>query len=258
MKKIFLLLAMSAALFSCKKDDEKKDSVYKGATVQVHGGKAWTWAKIDKNGAPQQLAITLEDQVLNTVPTTMEGNPNDHNSHGNNLVLPLHPKAIDATPYKHVGLDWNPVGHEPEHIYTLPHFDMHFYMITEAERMAAVDMGKLNAAPASDYVPTNHISGAPVPTMGLHWLDITSPELNPNNPVTFTQTFIYGSYNSKVIFQEPMITLAFLKTANNFERTIPQPAKFQQAGYYPTRMKVTKHDGVTDVILEGFVQRQAS
>jgi hypothetical protein len=257
MKKIFLLLAISAALFSCKKDDEKKDGTYKGATVQVHDGKAWTWAKIDKNGVPEQLAITLEDKVLNSVPTTAEGG-GGHNTHGNNLVLPLHPKAVDATPYKHVGLDWNPVGHEPEHVYTIPHFDLHFYMISEAERMAATDMAKINTQPAAAYIPANHVSGAPVPTMGLHWLDVTSPELNPNSGVTFTQTFIYGSYNGKVIFQEPMITLDFLKKTNNFQRSIPQPQKFQQSGYYPTKMRVVKHDGVTDVILENFVQQQAS
>lgn len=255
MKKVFLLFALSAALFSCKKDNDKPNEIYKGATVQVHDGKAWTWAKINKSGVPEQLAITLEDKVLNSVPTTAEGS-GGHNAHGNNLVLPLHPKAIGATPYKHIGLDWNPVGHEPEHIYTLPHFDFHFYMITEAERMAAVDMGKILAQPAVDYIPAAHAAGAPIPTMGLHWIDTKSPELNP--AVKFTQTFIYGSYNSKVIFHEPMITLEFLKTTNNYERAIPQPSKFQQSGYYPTKMRVVKHDGLTEVILDGFVNRQAS
>lgn len=254
MKKVFFLFAISVALFSCKKDDDKKDNIYKGAAVQVHDGKAWTWAKINKNGAPEQLAITIEDKVLNSVPTEADGE-GGHNSHENNLVLPFHPKAIEATPFKHAGLDWNPIGHEPDGVYTISHFDLHYYMISEAERMAATDMGKILAEPAQGYVPANHVAGAPVPTMGLHWIDATSPELNG---APFTQTFIYGSYNSKVIFYEPMITLDFLKNTTNFERPIPQPAKFQQAGYYPTKMRVTRHNGVVDIILEGFVQRQAS
>lgn len=255
MKKILLVLAAAVSLVSCKKDDDnKKGGIFKGASVQVHDGKAWTWVKISKNDVPEQLAITLENKVLNSLPTTDEGG--GHNAHQNNLVLPLHEKAIAVTPYKHVGLDWNPVGHEPEPIYTKSHFDMHFYMISNAERLAATNMQKILSAPDAAYIPEKHMSGAPVPTMGLHWLDVTSPELGGIIP--FTQTFIYGSYDAKVIFHEPMITLEFLKNTNNFERSIPQPAKFSQAGYYPTKMKVVKHNGVTDVILEGFVQRAAN
>ncbi|MEP6495442.1 MAG: hypothetical protein ABJF01_22335 [bacterium] len=37
--------------------------------------------------------------------------------------------------FDHVVLDWNPAGHEPEHVYTLPHFDFHFYSVSEAEQM---------------------------------------------------------------------------------------------------------------------------
>jgi hypothetical protein len=55
-----------------------------------------------------------------------------------------------------------------------------------------------------------------------------------------------------------MITLDFLKNANKFERAIPVPGRFQKPGYYPTKMRVTKHDGVTEVLLDGFVKRQAS
>lgn len=91
--------------------------------------------------------------------------------------------------------------------------------------------------------------------MGSHWFDIHSPEFNGQ---VFTQTFLYGSYNGKVTFYEPMITLAFLKNTTTFERPIPTPAKFQQAGYYPTVMRVVKHDGVTEVVLDNFIYRQQS
>jgi hypothetical protein len=94
-----------------------------------------------------------------------------------------------------------------------------------------------------------------IPKMGKHWIDVTSPELSGEK---FSQTFIFGSYDSKVIFYEPMITLDFLKKTSKFERPIPVPAKFQKSGYYPTKMRVVKHDGVTEVLLDGFVKRQAS
>ena len=156
---------------------------------------------------------------------------------------------------KHVFLNWNPAGHEPPGIYDLPHFDFHFYLVPDAERVASTDMAKINIQPAADYVPANHMAGAPVPQMGLHWLDLASPELSG---AKFTQTFIYGSYDGKVTFIEPMITKEFLLNTTNFERSIPQPAKYQRAGYYPTKMRIIKHDRVTEVILDNFVQRQAS
>ena len=91
--------------------------------------------------------------------------------------------------------------------------------------------------------------------MGAHWIDVTSSEFNGK---PFTQTFIYGSYNGKVTFYEPMITLDFIKNNNNFERAIPQPAKVQKSGYYPTKLKIVKHDGVTEIVLDGMVYRAQS
>lgn len=254
MKKIFLVLTVATTLFACKKVNDK-EKTFKGATVQVHDGKAWSTLKLNEDGAPEQLAITINDAAMNSLPT--EGGEGGHN-HDNNLVVPLHPKALETTPYKFIGLDWNPAGHPPQNIYTLPHFDFHFYMVPEAEVTGATDMAKIMVEPAADYIPANHVAGPPVPQMGLHWVDITSPELNPNNPATFTQTLITGSYNGKVTFLEPMITLEFLKNTTSFERSIPQAAKVQTTGYYPTKMRIIKQAGETTIRLEAFVFRQGS
>lgn len=34
-----------------------------------------------------------------------------------------------------MGLNWEPSGHPTEGVYTIPHFDFHFYMISEEEVM---------------------------------------------------------------------------------------------------------------------------
>ena len=253
MKKIFLMLAVSTVLFACKKETGK-EKTFKGATVQLHDGKAWSTLTVDDEGAPEQLAITITDAAMNSVP--LEGE-SGHN-HDNNLVVPLHPKTLKATPFQFIGLDWNPGGHPPMNIYTLPHFDFHFYMVPQAEVEAAVDPLKLNLAPAADYIPANHIATDAVPQMGMHWVDVTSPELNPTNPAVFTQTMILGSYNGKVTFYEPMITRDFLLSTTTFERSIPQAPKVQTTGYYPTKMRIVKAGGETSVILKDFVLRQAS
>lgn len=255
MKKVFIIAVAATTLFSCKKDNEKA-GYFKGTEVAVHDGKAWSWIRLDKDGAPEQLSVTLNDQVLNSVP--VGGETGGGHSHENSVVVPLHEKAVEHSPFKYVGLDWNPSGHDPANVYTLPHFDVHFYLAPKSAVDAAIDMGKMNVHPAADYVPQNYVPGPPVPQMGKHWVDITSPELSQTNPQTFTQTFIYGSYDGKVTFYEPMITLDFLKNTSSFQRSIPQPAKVQQSGYYPTKMRILKHNGETEIILDEFVYRQAS
>jgi hypothetical protein len=250
MKKIFLLLALSSILLACEKDKDK-DRNSTGAKVSVYNGKAWSTITVNPNGVPKELSLVLNNDVLNSAPTG-EGH-HDHAEHS--FIIPLPESAIVSTPFKFIMLDWAPSGHDPANVYTVPHFDIHYYMVPPTEVMTFVDPVKLELHPDADYIPVNHIPVGGVPMMGNHWIDLTSPELNGG---PFTQTFIYGSYDGKVVFYEPMITLDFLKNTSNFERSIPQPAKVQNTGYYPTKMKVKKKNNSTEIILDGFTQRQAS
>jgi hypothetical protein len=261
MKKIILVgLTLAAFLTSCKKDhDDAKGGIFKGPVMQVYQGKAWTWVQIDNSGKPERLAISLTDAALNSVPVGGNEEDGHDHSHEANWTLQFHPKAV-VTPFNHLGMGWNPNGHEPEIFYGKPHFDFHFYMMTPTEVAAIppyeVDSLKFKNWPAPSYFPLNYFNaGGGVPQMGAHWVDVTSGEFNGQG---FTQTFIYGSFDGKVTFYEPMITLEFLKANNNFERAIPQPAKVQKTGYYPTKLRVLKHDGVTEIILDEFVYKTQS
>lgn len=259
MKKILSVLLLAATIFtSCKKDDNKvKEKIFKGSETIFQHGKAWTWYEVDDNEKPLRLAVAIDDAAMNSLDTAHPEAPG--HDHENNVVLNFHPKA-GGTPFNHVGLGWNPHGHEPEFIYGRPHFDFHFYMITPQAVAAIppyeVDSTKFKNWPAAEYFPATYINpGGGVPQMGCHWLDVTSPELNGE---IFTQTFIYGSYDGKVTFYEPMITEEFIRNNPTFERSIPQPAKVQVQGYYPTKMRIAKKDGVTNIILEGFVFKNQS
>jgi hypothetical protein len=260
MKKI-LFLAIATALFAFGVNNASyiKNGLYKGPEVNVHQGKSWTWVKVNKQGKPEKLGITLTDQALNSVPA---GNAAMGHAHGggNNWVVKFNTVTGTIIPFNHVSLNWNPMGHEPEHIYGKPHFDFHFYSMTP-EEVAAIpayeaDSIKFKNWPAPDYFPKTYINpGGGVPQMGAHWIDVTSGEFNGK---PFTETFLFGSFNGQVIFYEPMITQEFLKAQSNYERAIPSPVKFQKAGWYPTVMKIQKHDGLTDIVLDGFIYRQKS
>lgn len=262
MKKTLVTLFSVSLLFtSCTKDKQENGGIYKGPVQPFQHGKAWTWIQFDKNDTPLRIAIAIDADAMSSLDPG--GEHNGGHTHANGVSLAFHPKAA-LTPFKHALLDWNPNGHEPAGIFDLPHFDFHYYMTSETERQAIppfmVDSTGFLDFPAPGYMPStmpNLYVPTPggVPQMGTHWVDVSSPELNGG---TFNQTFLYGSYNGKVTFYEPMITKLFLDENPSFQRGIPLPNRFKEAGWYPTQMRIEKSNGVTHIILEGFVYRQAS
>lgn len=258
MKRIFFFLALGMLVFSsCRKDSDSRAGIFKGPAVNFQQGKAWTWIQLDRLGKPERVAIAIDEAAMNSLDTG-EGGEGGH-MHDNAVSLAFHPKA-SVTPFMHALLDWNPHGHEPVGIYDKPHFDFHFYMTSEQERMAIppyeVDSTGFLQYPAPGYMPETYVPGpGGVPMMGTHWFDVNTPELHGQ---PFTETFLYGSYGGRNTFYEPMITKAFLDTHPSFERGFGVPVKFSTRGYYPTRMRILKEQGVTNIILEGFVYRQAS
>jgi hypothetical protein len=260
MKKIFLFTLIAGAVaLSSYISNSKKPQLLKGPEVQVHGGKAWTWVQLNKQGNPEKMGVSLSDAALNSVPVSTGGGHG--HSEGNHWVMKLPAKA-GLTAFNHLGMHWNPNGHEPETIYTLPHFDFHFYTTTPEEVLEIgtyeTDSVRFKNMPSAEYYPAKYINpgaATAVPQMGGHFIDVTHDEFQGK---TFGEAFLFGSFDGKVTFYEPMITLDFLKKNSNFEREIPQPAKVQKSSWYPTKMKVVKHDGITEVVLDQFVYRKQS
>lgn len=158
-------------------------------------------------------------------------------------------------PYRFAELDWNPQGHDPAPAYGEPHFDFHFYTITKDEWNTIVPSNPLfasqaNNVPTGAFVPPFYIvpglpSAVAVPHMGVHWVDVRSPELqgilgNPGGYQPFTKTFIYGSWNGRYTFYEPMITRAYLLSQpGDVVTPISTPTLYPQPGYFPTAYRVT-------------------
>jgi hypothetical protein len=118
-----------------------------------------------------------------------------------------------------------------------------------------------NKQPAQGFMPAGYVMppGA-IPMMGAHAVDTSSPELNPQQPQPFTQTFIYGYYNGLMNFFEPMITKDYLETKPDFTAEVKQPERFAKRGYYPTRysIKYNAERKEYTVSLEGLVLHEAS
>lgn len=235
MKKISLTAAFAATilLMSCDKENElvQDDIIYANKTV-VGNGSARAFISSVNNHENMELGFTLDLNALDGLP-----------HHETSFLLEIPEEAKQLTPYKHISFDWAPHGHEPSGVYDKPHFDVHFYMISREEQNAISDTcPELQKLPAQGFLPPTYVpEPGGIPKMGKHWVDVTSPELNPENPAPFTQTMIYGTYDAKVIFLEPMITRDFLLSKPNVTFDIKQPEKFAVAGHYPTKYSI-RHD----------------
>lgn len=249
------IVAIATFISSCNKDNDTaplfEKTVY-GESVQMGGGTLRSWATIDAAGNPTTVGFTLTPEVLHNLPSgphSMRTMADDESSTAPHVMyyyeVDLPAEIKDKTPFDHIAVDWNPMGHPPM-IYSVPHFDAHFYMISSEQQMQIGDEvsdPKILAVPQAEYLPSDFIDiQVNVPEMGKHWVDKFTPELNNGD---FVQTFIYGSYDSKIIFYEPMFTLDYLLSNPDDTFLIKQPAEFERKGLYYPNKYVIRHDATT-------------
>lgn len=229
-----LLIAGAGSLVGAASVEANQRTV-DGVPVRVGTGLARTYLVLDGD-RPVELGVAL-------TPGAMQGLPAGHAPAPNAVTMPdghvmyehiLTMPADNPTPFRHVVVNWNPAGHEPPGVYDTPHFDFHFYMISDEERRTVVPGPDFEAKgarlPSADEMPAGYLPTPPVPTMGVHWIDPKAPELNGDR---FVQTFIAGSWDGRPTFLEPMITKAFLETKPNFSARIPPVARHAAPGWYP-------------------------
>ena len=219
-----------------------------GTPVQFGNGRARSYVVLNK-GVPLEVGLALDERALDGLRPPMHHEPSEGGDHAHEdfdaYTIPM--PAQNPTPYKFIELDWNPAGHPPEGVYNLAHFDFHFYKISVEQRDAIgpsdpLFQVKSENAPQPAFIPPFYIAPAMVaiPRMGVHWLDVRSPELQPPpNNKKFTTTFLTGTYDGAVIFQEPMITREFILSKPNVEIPLPVAAKVSPAGYYPSAYSIT-------------------
>lgn len=214
-------------------------AVHHGPAVSLGNGTARTYVIVD-GSAPVEVGVALSEEVLEGLPldgapggVTM---PDGHSTFEYVLEMP----ADNPTPFLHATLDWNPAGHEPPGVYDRAHFDVHFYTIPNEARLAIHPgdpefMAKAARMPAPEEIPEGYIDPqlGPVPAMGVHWVDPASPELHPERPEPFTRTFIYGSWDGRMIFAEPMVTTEYLTTRPDERIPVAVAARHDPPGYYP-------------------------
>jgi hypothetical protein len=147
-------------------------------------------------------------------------------------------------PVRWATVNWNPEGHVPPAppVWSAAHFDFHFFMVDPAliqgirpgpcgEFIHCDDSARASKAIPERHFPPDYIDvGAAVPGMGNHLVDSKDPEL-ADPKLGFSSTFIYGAYDGKLIFLEPMVSHAYLSKRPQECRPVRAPRSYAVEGY---------------------------
>ncbi|MEO8227801.1 MAG: hypothetical protein ABI637_10225 [Gemmatimonadota bacterium] len=165
-------------------------------------------------------------------------------------ALPMPATASARTGLREFTFLWEATGHPPAPFLT-PHFDFHFYLISQAERIAitCADRTKPAALPADYSLPdmalppdmarmtgVDTLVGVCVPRMGMH----SVPTGTLTGTAIFRGSVVVGYYKGKPIFIEPMIARAMLAEKKSFD--LPIPTIPGTAGPYPRTFHATWDD----------------
>lgn len=246
------------------------DSIFYGESQPLGNGTIRTWVKLDKNGNPLDIGASFTEAAMSGLPTEED----DLGVYPLKLELldgigmatfeyqlPF-PKEASATPFTHISLNWNPHGHGPKGLYDVKHLDFHFNLLTPKERFAMkarpyeTFKKKAYKLPPMGSVPKGFIEPhqAAEEHMGVHWIDTNGEEFHGHQ---WDKSWIYGFFDGKNVFWEPMIAHTYLLTKPNATIPITQPALYPKSSYYPTAYSINYANGEYSVSLNGLTFRSS-
>lgn len=260
-------------------------TIVKGEEFEVGKGSVMTYATKNPAGNLSSLGVHLDGDAFSFYDTEWE---QLSESEKEEEMLEAHlsfPDEVDTHQFTFSGFHYNPTGHPPPGIYTVPHFDFHFYFIEETT-VENIPFGIAAYDIPDEQMPPDYIFGDPrviEPVMGEHLLDSTAPEVINQDQSLFTHTNIYGVYDpdidpgepddtveippfgevpvyggdgtGRLTFVEPMITNDFIRNSLTEEMAveIATPDVFPVADAYPTQYVMKPDgDGGVFVFIDGF------
>jgi hypothetical protein len=240
-----------------------------GPASALGQGTVRTYLIVDGSGKPAELGVAVSEVAMATLPDLSNKSPMEAF-----LSMDLEVPKRTPSPFKLVGFFWRPLGHPPAHIYDVPHFEFHFYLIDAVTRNAILpgkgdtrsESGpfvqgpfaeRASRAPAAGSLPATYAysAGSAMPMMGGHWIDRQSQEFHGH---PFDRTLVYGTWDGKVIFMQPMITRAFIQSKPQGTYEIPRTEKVPAPGWYPSAYTVKYEESAKEyrIGLVGFAKRR--
>ena len=238
------VVLFAAALAGCAPKEVPIVEV-SGDCADVNQGQVCTWARTQGDSVIDAGAVVPLASIANAPADAEMAWPPVASA-----ILSM-PAAVQAQTGLHqFTMYWEAHGHPPAP-YMTPHFDFHFYTISDGERMAidCTDTSKPSELAAGYSLPDQDLPpemaqmigvstlvGICVPQMGMH--SLLTGELESTEP--FRGSMVLGYYATKPIFIEPMITQAMMMEEKSF--TLPIPSIPGATGNYPRSFRAD-YDG---------------
>ena len=244
-------LVLAAPLSACSDGTTTApNKLFRSPSIAVGAGMARTEMEFDSSDQLLAFRVVFNEGALTNLPMVLPGTE---------FIIPM-PSDAPASVFNHVAINWQPQGHPPPMVYMHPHFDVHFYLVPISARDAITPADldfavKARKAPSAEQTPPRYV-GDPnaIPRMGTHWTNQDSPEFHGQ---LFTNTMVYGFYDGKMVFIEPMTTKAYLESKPDETKAIATPSRYAVAGRYPAAYRVAFEAATKEyrVELKEFVAR---
>jgi hypothetical protein len=206
-------------------------------TVQGECVDAWdasvcSWVTLDGTGGVVAFGATVPLAAIERAPHDMEMAWPPIAS----ATVRMPAELTAATGVDHLTVYWEPHGHPPG-AYLTPHFDFHFYSLSNGTREAidCTDTAKPAVLPANyamvdlEVPELGTLVGLCVPEMGMHSL----PASELQSEEIFAGTMVIGYYHGAPIFFEPMISRDMLLRRQPFQLPMPAVSGLPEGVRYP-------------------------
>ncbi len=174
-----------------------------------------------RSGKVSEFGLTVPLAAIQRAPA----NPPMNWPPRQDAVIPFAPEVEAQTGFTFADIYAEAHGHPPQ-AYMSPHFDFHFYFISqhELEGVDCKDSSKPSALPAGYALPDitvpsiGELTGLCVPLMGMHAV----PDADLTAAAPWAASMLVGYYSQKPIFLEPMVSSARLLEQHGFSLAIPR------------------------------------
>jgi len=189
-------------------------------------------------------AVTMVGVSVNLAELTADG------AGRSQIAKPFDAVVKEQTWIELLEFNWNPNGHGPPGVNDVPHVDVHFYGISNEERLAI--RCEDQPFPPAEQVPEGVVVestaaepfGPCVNEMGVHAYDPSTGHYDENGQLD--HDMIYGYSDGALVFVEPMIHRHNYEDGVPLELDIPTPQTLDAPTRFPTRfVGQLSEDGAT-------------
>ena len=149
-------LALAAALFSIVSPSPAATLL--GEAMPMGEGMVRSYLDVGADDTPAVIGIVFDGSAFRGLPPMRNTTSRCYDMNGNGTIddhdecegdtefqidLPANIPNSQDIPFRWIGINWNPEGHDPPGVWSVPHFDMHFY-IAKKETIAGIRVGSVH------------------------------------------------------------------------------------------------------------------